>query len=174
MTLSKHPPADPFHVITGSASIHLPGPDATAELGARLSRYLRPGDTILLDGPIGAGKSHMARALISALLAEEGRREDIPSPTFTLVQTYETARGQVFHTALYRLTDPEDVMELGLDTAFEDAMCLVEWPDRLGPDTPTNALRICIATEGEGRIATLEGGARWQSPIAQLTREMAS
>lgn len=102
---------------------------------------LRAGDTVLLHGPIGAGKTHFARALIQSCLAEP---EDVPSPTFTLVQTYETPYVEIWHADLYRISDPDDVVELGLTDAFENQICLVEWPDRLGPLVPANALTIDI------------------------------
>ena len=115
---------------------------------------LQPGDVLLLSGQIGAGKSHLARAIIRHLLAKEGRVEDIPSPTFTLVQTYDTLIGEVWHADLYRLSDPNDVFELGLDDAFEDAICLIEWPDRLGDDIPSAAWQIELSVQGDGRLMT--------------------
>ncbi len=128
---------------------------ATAALGERLARLLQPGDTVLLEGPIGAGKSHLARALIRARL---GRMEDVPSPTFTLVQTYEAADTEIWHADLYRLSHPDEVLELGLEQAFGTAICLVEWPDRLGPHLPADALHLQLSVQGEGRRAVLRGG----------------
>lgn len=128
-------------------SFHLDSEDATSRLGAWLSDHLFAGDTVLLSGPIGAGKSHLARAFIRARL---GRIEDVPSPTFTLVQMYE-ADVDIWHADLYRLSHPDDVIELGLDQAFTTAICLVEWPDRLGNLAPKTAIRIDLASEGEGR-----------------------
>lgn len=136
-------------------SIFLPDDAATARLGQWLAPRLAPGDVILLEGPIGAGKSHLARALI---LARLGRAEDVPSPTFTLVQTYE-ADAEIWHADLYRLTHPDEVIELGLEAAFATAICLVEWPDRLGDLTPPDALHLRLAAAEqagvEGRLATL-------------------
>lgn len=129
--------------------------DATAALGERLAGLLRAGDTVLLEGPIGAGKSHLARALIRARL---GRMEDIPSPTFTLVQTYDADGVEIWHADLYRLSHPDEVMELGLDDAFATAICLVEWPERLGSHLPPHALRLRLAAQGDGRLAHLSGG----------------
>ena len=125
-----------------SRSITLASPDDTAALAHALGSRLRRGDTILLSGPLGAGKTHFARALVQSLLDQP---EDVPSPTFTLVQTYETARGDIWHADLYRLSDRSEVEELGLAQAFDDAICLVEWPDRLGPDSPASALSLSLA-----------------------------
>ena len=129
--------------------------DATAALGERLAELLRAGDTVLLEGPIGAGKSHLARALIRARL---GRMEDVPSPSFTLVQTYDADGVEIWHADLYRLSHPDEVLELGLDDAFATAICLVEWPERLGPHLPPDALHLRLAAQGDGRMAHLSGG----------------
>src|SRR6056297_4111622 len=120
----------------------LSSPQATAALAARIAPLLRPGDTLLLSGPIGAGKTAFARALIQARL---GRAEDVPSPTFTLVQTYDDGICEIWHADLYRLTVPEDAVELGLEQAFAEAICLVEWPDRLGDLRPEGALALDFA-----------------------------
>ena len=136
-------------------SLFLPTEAATAALGSRLAGLARRGDCILLSGPIGAGKSSLARAFIQARL---GRAEDVPSPTFTLVQVYETGGEEIWHADLYRLSHPDEVWELGLEQAFDTAICLVEWPDRMGQDLPDNALRITLIPEGEGRRASLSGG----------------
>ena len=133
----------------------LPDEAATAALGERLAALLQPGDSLLLQGPIGSGKSTLARALIRARL---GRQEEVPSPTFTLVQVYEADGTEIWHADLYRLTHPDEVWELGLDEAFSRAVCLVEWPDRLGRHLPPDALTLRLTAEGEGRLATLSGG----------------
>lgn len=113
--------------------------EQTGDHAARLARYLRPGDVILLSGDVGAGKTHFARSLIQSLLTEP---EDVPSPTFTLVQTYEADATDIWHADLYRLTSVQEVEELGLIDAFETAICLVEWPDRLGELRPSSALSL--------------------------------
>lgn len=136
-------------------SLTLPDSAATEALGERLAAVSRPGDVILLEGPIGAGKSCLARAFIRARL---GREEEVPSPTFTLVQVYETGGVEIWHADLYRLTHPDEVWELGLDDAFQSAICLVEWPDRLGAHVPSDALRLTLEAAGEGRRARIAGG----------------
>ncbi|MGI1662196.1 tRNA (adenosine(37)-N6)-threonylcarbamoyltransferase complex ATPase subunit type 1 TsaE [Palleronia sp. KMU-117] len=138
----------------------LSSPDATAALARRLAPQLRPGDVILLEGPIGAGKTHFARALISSRLESGGRAEDIPSPTYTLVQTYDDGVAEIWHADLYRLSGPDEVVELGLTEAFDTAICLVEWPDRLDPTAAPTALRLTLATAAEenARLVTVSGG----------------
>ena len=101
--------------------------DQTARLAVTLGRALTAGDVVLLTGDVGAGKTHFARALIQSLLAVP---EDVPSPTFTLVQTYDAPAAAIWHADLYRLTSVYEIEELGLTDAFSDAICLVEWPDR--------------------------------------------
>lgn len=135
-------------------TLHLPSPGATDALARRLARRLRPGDTLLLRGPVGAGKSHFARALIIALLDVP---EDIPSPTYTLVQTYAGRSGPIWHADLYRLGDPGELAELGLEEAFGSAICLVEWPERMGEMAPGGALTVELApvADGAARRATL-------------------
>ena len=136
-------------------TLFLADEDATAALGERLAGLLHAGDTVLLEGPIGAGKSHLARALIRALL---GRMEDVPSPSFTLVQTYDADGVEIWHADLYRLSHPDEVLELGLEDAFATAICLVEWPERLGSHLPPDALHLRLAAQGDGRMAHLSGG----------------
>lgn len=115
---------------------------ATADLAGRIAPMLEIGDCLLLDGSIGAGKTAFARALIRARL---GRMEEVPSPTFTLVQTYDDPAGEIWHCDLYRLTHPDEAWELGLSDAFENAICLIEWPDRLGSDTPKGAMILSFS-----------------------------
>ncbi len=153
------------------AQFRLPDAAATARLGAALGRALRRGDAVLLEGPLGAGKSALARAAISARLADCGREEDIPSPTYTLVQTYETPACDILHADLYRLGAPEEIAELGLADAFANAVSLIEWPDRLGAHAPARALRLVLGFEtgGEGRLLTaFPRGAGWEAAIAAM------
>ena len=143
----------------------LQSPDETASLAQRIAPVLRPGDTILLSGGIGAGKTHFARALIQKRLAVP---EDVPSPTFTLVQTYETGTGEIWHADLYRLDGPQSIDELGLAEAFDTAICLVEWPDRLGDLAPEQALFVAFESGPVDEARSLEftwTDPRWTSRI---------
>ena len=127
----------------------------------RLSKTLGPGDVLLLIGDVGAGKTTFARAIIQSLLSQP---EDVPSPTFTLVQTYETEVGDVWHCDLYRLSDPFELEELGLTEAFDTAICLIEWPEILGEATPSTALNVRFqpSQDGSTRTLTFEGNPiRW-------------
>lgn len=132
--------------------------DDTAKLASAIASLLSPGDTLLLEGPIGAGKSAFARALIRARL---GRMEDVPSPTFTLVQTYDDPSGDIWHCDLYRLTHPDEAFELGLSEAFEKAICLIEWPDRLGVEAPKNALHLAFSAGPKAHQVCISGDVAW-------------
>jgi tRNA threonylcarbamoyl adenosine modification protein YjeE len=145
-------------------TLELPSEAATAAFAERLAPRLETGDTLLLSGPIGAGKTHFARALIKARLRAAGRDEDVPSPTFTLVQTYDDGRSEIWHADLYRLTAAADVVELGLDEAFQNAIALVEWPDRLGAGAPRRALWLDFgsgAHEDSRRLTLRSEDPRW-------------
>lgn len=133
----------------------------------QLAPQLRAGDVLLLEGPIGAGKTHFARALIQSLLA---RAEDVPSPTFTLVQTYEGVAFEIWHADLYRLTHPDEALELGLTDAFEAALCLVEWPERLGSDRPETALTLLFSVESDDtrRLALHSADDTWRARLKGL------
>ena len=136
-----------------------------------MAPVLGPGDVLLLDGPLGAGKSFFARALIAARLAAAGEpTEDIPSPTFTLVQTYRAGDLEIWHADLYRLASSWEVTELGLEEAFSTALCLVEWPDRLGELTPAGALRLDFAPGvGESaRMLTISAPAAWVGRLSPV------
>lgn len=121
---------------------------ATQDLGRALAAALRPGDALCLTGPLGAGKSTLARALIRALTTPD---EEVPSPTFTLVQFYETAAFPLAHFDLYRLSDPDEAYEIGLDEALDGGVALIEWPQRLEGRLPANRLDIDIALDGDAR-----------------------
>ena len=134
---------------------------ATGRLGEAIARVLELGDVVCLSGPLGAGKSTLARALIRALTTPD---EEAPSPTFTLVQFYEGPRLKVAHFDLYRLTDPNEVYELGLDEALDEGAALIEWPQRLQGRLPSDRLDIEIALgdEAEGRRVTMTPHGAWE------------
>jgi tRNA threonylcarbamoyladenosine biosynthesis protein TsaE len=126
--------------------ISLPDEAATKALGETLAHVLQPGDAVCLTGPLGAGKSTLARALVRALTSPD---EEVPSPTFTLVQFYDGPDFPVAHFDLYRLTDPDEAYEIGLEEALEDGAALIEWPQRLEGRLPPNRLAIDISPTGE-------------------------
>ena len=137
---------------------------ATEALGARIAASLHVGDVVALQGDLGAGKTTLARAILRAL----GVTEAVPSPTFTLVQTYETDRLAVRHYDLYRVDDVGDMEELGLDEALDEGAALIEWPEHAGSRLPTDALHVALTLEERGRSATVSGPERW----ARLFGEM--
>ena len=139
-----------------AARLALPDLPDTEALGARIAGLLRPGDAVLLNGPLGAGKSALARALIRAAAGQPGL--EVPSPSYTLVQEYRTRAGPLYHFDLWRLDGPGGVVELGWDEARQ-GIVVVEWADRLGPLQPADALRITLAHDGAGRLAVLDGWA---------------
>ncbi|MBY6056445.1 tRNA (adenosine(37)-N6)-threonylcarbamoyltransferase complex ATPase subunit type 1 TsaE [Leisingera daeponensis] len=152
---------------TNTAACTLNSPEETAQMAVRIAGALSPGDCLLLEGVIGAGKTHFARHLIQSLM---DLPEDVPSPTFTLVQTYDVPAGELWHTDLYRLSSLEELEELGLTEAFESAICLVEWPDRLADLTPPHALHLTLALDLEHedrRQLTLQ----WSDPKWQPLME---
>jgi tRNA threonylcarbamoyladenosine biosynthesis protein TsaE len=133
---------------------------ATAALAGRLAAIARPRDVLALWGDLGMGKTSLARAFVAA---RAGAATEVPSPTFTLVQTYDLPGGPVWHFDLYRLADPEDVWELGWEEALAEAVVLVEWPVRLGSLLPADRLDVKLAP-GDGpdaRRARLEGHGTW-------------
>jgi len=144
-------------------------PEQTARLADQIASQLEPGDCLLLDGPVGAGKTHFARHLIWSLMHVP---EDVPSPTFTLVQTYDTPAGEIWHADLYRLTSLGEIEELGLTEAFDTAICLVEWPELLGPLTPASALTLRFHpdpdNENTRRISFEAGSDRWAGLLKDL------
>jgi tRNA threonylcarbamoyladenosine biosynthesis protein TsaE len=137
----------------------LPDEAATARLGGAIAGLLQPGEAVCLSGPLGAGKSTLARALIRALTTPT---EDVPSPTFTLVQFYEGPRRRVAHFDLYRLSNPDEAYEIGLDEALDDGAAVIEWPERLAGRLPEDRLDVEIAFEGPGRSVRLTPHGAWK------------
>lgn len=139
---------------------------ATAALAAALAPRLQAGDALLLDGPLGAGKTSFARALIRTLA---GPGTEVPSPTFNLVLTYDLPGGiTLWHFDLYRVNDPRELDELGLADALAEGISLIEWPDRLGSDAPADALTLRLRSEPAGetaRSAELDGNATWATRL---------
>ncbi|MEM7075959.1 MAG: tRNA (adenosine(37)-N6)-threonylcarbamoyltransferase complex ATPase subunit type 1 TsaE [Pseudomonadota bacterium] len=160
-------------MVARTTSLLLESPDATERFARRVAQDLRPGDTLLLSGPVGAGKSHFARMTIQTLLTEP---EDIPSPTYTLVQTYPGPSGEIWHADLYRLSDTLEIVELGLSDAFSTAICIVEWPDRLGTLAPNTALRLAFSatdreTEREVQLSWQDGA--WDRRLSNVLSDHA-
>ncbi|MFN3858755.1 MAG: tRNA (adenosine(37)-N6)-threonylcarbamoyltransferase complex ATPase subunit type 1 TsaE [Caulobacter sp.] len=140
---------------------------ATMGLGRRLAGLLGPGEAICLSGPLGAGKSTLARALIRALTSPD---EDVPSPTFTLVQFYEGAGVDIAHFDLYRLSDPDEAWEIGLEEALDTGAALIEWPERLEGRLPPDRLDLALEIDGDHRIARLTPHGRWTGRLERLER----
>lgn len=139
---------------------------ATKALAARLAPHLRAGDVVTLRGDLGAGKTALARHLIRHLAGDEA--EEVPSPTFTLVQTYEHLTPPIWHFDLYRLTDPGEVVELGWEEARE-ACALVEWPERLGPLLPRDRLDVQLTLDGPmARQVVITGHGTWADRVAGM------
>ena len=147
---------------------YLADPDATDALGARLGQRLRAGDVVALHGPLGAGKSALARAMVRAAAGDP--ELEVPSPTFTLVQHYQCRGLFVAHFDLYRIGDPDEVLELDWDDARADGAVLVEWPERLGPLLPEDRLDIALSAgpNGSGRTARLTAYGRWIDRLTAL------
>ncbi len=130
----------------------------TADLAAKLAKLARPGDILLLSGPLGAGKSWFARAFIRARTGHQTL--EVPSPTFTLVQSYQTTDVVIWHYDLWRLSGPDDLEELAWEEA-QGGIILIEWPERLEEHRPHNALSIAFSPKGAYREITLQGEPRW-------------
>jgi tRNA threonylcarbamoyl adenosine modification protein YjeE len=139
-------------------TVTLPDLAATAALGAAIAARLGRGDAVLLQGDLGSGKTTLARAILAAL----GVKEAVPSPTFTLVQSYDTEHFTVSHYDLYRLRRASEMEELGLEEALERGAALIEWPERAEALLPQDALTVQLQAEPERR-AILEGAIRWRS-----------
>jgi tRNA threonylcarbamoyladenosine biosynthesis protein TsaE len=142
-----------------AANIFLADEVATTALGTSLAAEIRAGEAICLNGPLGAGKSTLARALVRALTRPD---EEVPSPTFTLIQTYDGPDFPIAHFDLYRLSDPDEAYEIGLDEALEDGVAIIEWPERLEGRLPADRLDIDITLEGDARRARLTPCGSWK------------
>ncbi|MBV8060292.1 MAG: tRNA (adenosine(37)-N6)-threonylcarbamoyltransferase complex ATPase subunit type 1 TsaE [Alphaproteobacteria bacterium] len=141
--------------------LDLPDSVATEAAAASLAPYLRAGDCVALTGDLGAGKTCFARGLLRAL----GVRGDVPSPTFTLVQHYDTPTLPVAHFDLYRLKQPDDVFELGWEDALQQGLALVEWPDHAGAHLPAQPLTVTLAVTGDTRRCTIAGQGVWSERL---------
>jgi tRNA threonylcarbamoyladenosine biosynthesis protein TsaE len=151
--------------MTSLLPIELADEAATADLARRLAPSLKPGDVVALHGDLGAGKTSFARALIRALSGADGAEREVPSPTFTLVQSYDTPAGRVHHFDLYRIVSPDELMEIGWDEALADGIVLVEWPERAGNLLPRRRLDITLGfgVQSEARRAMLQLGTGWMA-----------
>ncbi|MEZ5735750.1 MAG: tRNA (adenosine(37)-N6)-threonylcarbamoyltransferase complex ATPase subunit type 1 TsaE [Novosphingobium sp.] len=141
-------------------SIALPGLGAMDRLGTAIAGQLRPGDVVALSGGLGAGKTTLARAILAGL----GYQGEVPSPSFSIVEPYDppSVRLPVVHADFYRLARPEETEELGLDDYRQGAALIAEWPEHAGGFAHEPAcLSISLETDGEGRIAIVEGGKDW-------------
>jgi tRNA threonylcarbamoyladenosine biosynthesis protein TsaE len=152
--------------VSSAVSFELADEGATASLAARIAGRARAADVIALRGPLGSGKTSFARAFIRARF---GTREDVPSPTFTLVEIYGAAPA-VWHFDLFRLAAPDEAWELGIEDAFADGISLIEWPERLADLIPVERLDISFAFGAsiEARVATLVPSPRWAGHIGGL------
>ncbi|MAN00504.1 MAG: tRNA (adenosine(37)-N6)-threonylcarbamoyltransferase complex ATPase subunit type 1 TsaE [Rhodobacteraceae bacterium] len=146
------------------------GPLETEELASALKENLQNGDIILLKGEIGAGKSLFARSLIQSTMDQV---EEVPSPTFTIVQTYETKLGSIWHADLYRLTDQSEIFELGLIDAFVSEIVIVEWPERLGHLEPQDALtvEIIILENDKREVIFSSNSSMWKARLEKTLQQ---
>ena len=147
------------------AVFDLPDLVATKKFAARFAPLLKRGDVVALDGSLGAGKTELCRAIIHGL----GIPGDVPSPTFNLLQIYEPPLDgpPIWHLDLYRLEQPEEAFELGIEEGFEEAVSLIEWPSKLGPYLPVGFLtfRLEIAADGQARKLTIIGDQAWKKRL---------
>jgi tRNA threonylcarbamoyladenosine biosynthesis protein TsaE len=150
----------------------LPDLAATKRLARMLAGVAQAGDVIALSGGLGAGKTTFARAFIDAVAESRGRPpEEVPSPTFTMVQVYEFPDLSVWHFDLYRLRTEADALELGIEEAFGHHVCLIEWPERLGGLLPAERLDVRLEfIEGDKRRAVLHGTGTWPERLAEAAR----
>jgi tRNA threonylcarbamoyl adenosine modification protein YjeE len=143
--------------------------EATRAFAARLAALLRPGDVVALEGDLGAGKTELTRAVVRARAKAE---LEVPSPTFTLLQAYELPGLTITHADLYRLADPDELAELGLEEAWRTGAVLVEWPERAGERLPGQRLTLRLEGPLPGRPAeyrelVIEGTPDWRARLAE-------
>ena len=150
-------------------AVELPDETATIALADRISRLAQLGDIIALKGDLGTGKTAFARAFIRS---RGNLEEEVPSPTFTLVQVYDLHL-PIWHFDLYRLRSPDEAWELGIEQAFSEGISLIEWPERLGPLLPEHHLELSLTfgDRPEARRVTLDAGGRWQARLAAITTD---
>jgi len=156
----------PTYTTDGMIILELPDETATAALARRIATLAQRGDVIALRGELGAGKTSFARAFIRG----RGEAEEVPSPTFTLVQVYDFAEAPIWHFDGYRLKDPDEAWELGIEQAFDEAISLIEWPERFGSLIPARRLEITLAQlpAAEARQAAIDPGGEWAGRLAEL------
>ena len=152
-------------IVPAAGDFRLDGEARTTRFGAAIAGALKKGEAVCLTGPLGAGKSVLARGLIHALSPGE---RDVPSPTFTLVQFYEGDKFPIAHFDLYRLTRADEAFELGLDEALKEGAAVIEWAERLGRHLPRHRLDIELAAEGETRHARLTPHGAWEGRALAL------
>jgi len=151
---------------TFRGEVALPDLNATARLGAGIAGSLRCGDAVALWGDLGAGKTTLARAILQAL----GVKEDVPSPTFTIVLNYETSPA-IAHYDLYRLKSAREMAELGFEDALDQGAVLVEWPERAPEVLPLEALHVRLGLRDTGRLARITGPGRWANDLRSLLHD---
>lgn len=146
--------------------IELAGLKSTQDLAKRIALLAQSGDVIALSGDLGAGKTEFARAFIRHLTDPN---EEVPSPTFTLVQTYDGQNGEIWHLDLYRINTPEEVLELGIEEVMQDVIMVVEWPEKMGQYLPRGRLDIFLSvTKGKNhRQAELVAHGHWAERLRE-------
>jgi tRNA threonylcarbamoyladenosine biosynthesis protein TsaE len=149
--------------------VDLPDEAATAAFAARISELAEVGDVIALKGDLGCGKTSFARSFIRA----RGGAEEVPSPTFTLVQIYELTPAAIWHFDLYRIKSSEEAWELGIEDAFSEGISLIEWPERLGPLLPQRRLEIefLFGDRPDERRALIDAGESWRQRLAGISAD---
>jgi len=147
--------------------INIENQSQTELCAQRIAQIAQPGDVIALHGDLGVGKSVFSRAFIRTLTSTD---EEVPSPTFTLVQIYETEAGEIYHFDMYRLESPDDSLELGIEEAFSEGISLIEWPSKLGNYLPWDCLNIDIAPgeDENARTISFSSQGNWMSRLEEI------